>query len=112
MSNEEIMEKIISELKELAFTDFSRIAHTMDSERHADFIRQLAEYESFFPCIAQVKAVKDGVEIKFYDKLKAIELLAKFIQQQDKNDASGDFDNLISVLQGRAEQIWKGGDTD
>ncbi len=112
MSNDEIMEKIISELKELAFTDFSRIARTMNSERHADFIRQLAEYESFFPGIAQVKAIKDGVEIKFYDKLKAIELLAKFIKQQDGDDASGDFDNLISVLQSRAGQIWKGGDTD
>lgn len=112
MSNEEIIDKIISELKKVAFTDFSEIAETLDSEEHADFIRQLSRLERYFPAISQVKAVKDGVEIKFYDKLKAIELLGKYVKQQGSDDAESDFDNLISVLQGKAGQIWKGGDTD
>lgn len=112
MSNEEIIDKIVSELKKIAFADFSEISAKLDSESFADFIRDLAKYEKYFPAISQVKAVKDGVEIKFYDKLKAIELLGKYIKQQACDDASSDFDNLISVLQGRAGQIWKGGDTD
>ncbi len=112
MSNEEIIDKIISELKKIAFTDFSEISEALDSEEHADFIRQLSRLERYFPAISQVKAVKDGVEIKFYDKLKAIELLGKYVKQQGSDDTESDFDNLISVLQGRSRQIWEGGDTD
>ena len=112
MNNEEIIDKIVCELKTIAFTDFSEISSELDSEEFAGFIHNLAKYEKYFPAISQVKAVKDGVEIKFYDKLKAIELLGKYIKQQGCDDAGSDFDNLISVLQNRAGQIWKGGDTD
>ena len=112
MSNDEIIEKIICELKKIAFADFSEISRTLDGERFADFIRELARYEKYFPAISQVKAVKDGVEIKFYDKLKAIELLGKYVKQQGDDNAGGDFDNLISILQSKADRIWKGGDTD
>lgn len=112
MSNDEVIEKIISELKKIAFTDFSETAKIFNNEENAEFIRKLAQFESYFPAISQVKAVKDGIEIKFYDKLKAIELLGKYVKQQTSDDASGDFDNLISILQNKSRKIWEGGDTD
>ena len=56
--------------------------------------------------------MKDGVEIKFYDKLKAIELLGKYIMRQGNDETESDFDNLIAVLQGKAGKIWEGGDRD
>lgn len=112
MSNDEVVEKIIDELKKIAFTDFSETAKILDSEENADFILKLAKFERYFPAISQIKAVKDGIEIKFYDKLKALELLGKYVKQQSSEDAEGDFDNLISILQNKASAIWKGGDTD
>lgn len=112
MSNDKIIEQIIEELKKIAFTDFTETAKILDTEENADFIRKLAQFENYFPSISQIKAVKDGIEIKFYDKLKALELLGKYVKQQVCDDASGDFDNLISILQNKAATIWKGGDTD
>ena len=112
LNNDDVIEQIICELKKIAFADFSDISRNLDSEEHADFIKQLAKHEHLFPAISQVKAVKDGVEIKFYDKLKAIELLGKFISRQGNDEAESDFDNLIAVLQGKAEKIWEGGDRD
>lgn len=112
MSNEEITDKIICELKKIAFADFNEISESMNDESHADFVREFARHGKYFPAISQIKAVKDGVEIKFYDKLKAIELLGKYVKQQGDDYAESDFDNLISVLQSKAGQIWKGGDTD
>lgn len=112
MSNDEVIEQIICELKKIAFADFSEISRTLNSEEHADFIKQLAKHEHLFPAISQVKTVKDGVEIKFYDKLKAIELLGKYVSRQNSDETESDFDNLIAVLQGKAGKIWEGGDTD
>ena len=112
MNKDEIIEQIICELKKIAFADFSEVTRTIDGEECADFIKQLAKYESFFPAISQVKTVKDGVEIKFYDKLKAIELLGKYIMRQGNDETESDFDNLIAVLQGKAGKIWEGGDRD
>lgn len=112
MNNEEIIEKIICELKKIAFCDFSEITKALDTEENANLLRQFAGLEKYFPAISQVKAVKDGVEIKFYDKLKAIELLGKYIKQQAGDEPESDFDNLISILRGKADQIWRGGDTD
>ena len=112
MNNEQIIEKIIDELKKIAFTDFNEIASSLDNEENASIIRQFVGLEKYFPAISQVKAVKDGVEVKFYDKLKAIELLGKYIRQQNGDEPESDFDNLISVLRGKACEVWKGGDTD
>ena len=111
-SSSQITEKIISELKKIAFCDFSEVTNAIDTEENAELLRQFAGLEKYFPAISQVKAVKDGVEIKFYDKLKAIELLGKYIKQQNGDEPESDFDNLISILRGKADQIWRGGDTD
>ena len=112
MNANETMEKIIGELEKIAFADFSAITNDLNTEENSGFFKKLAQMEGYFPAISQVKAVKDGVEIKFYDKLKAIELLGKYIRQQESDESESDFDNLISVISGKAEQIWKGGDTD
>ena len=112
MNASETMEKIIAELEKIAFADFSAIADEINTDENSEFFQKLANMEKYFPAISQVKAVKDGVEIKFYDKLKAIELLGKYIKQQDGDAPESDFDNLISVISAKAGQIWKGGDTD
>jgi len=112
MNGEEITEKIISELEKIAFADYSEAGKVLSSEISADFINQLARLEPYLPAVSQVKYVKDGVEIKFYDKLKALELLGKYVKGQNSLETESDFDNLLQVLQKRAGQIWKGGDTD
>ena len=112
MTNEEIIEKIIDELQKIAFADFSAISSAFDTAEGSDFANKIAEFESHLPAVSQIKSVKDGVEIKFYDKLKALELLGKYVKGQSADGESGDFDNLIEVLKLRSSDIWKGGDTD
>lgn len=109
MKNDEITERIISELKKIAFADYSEIAKELCSDRFSDLVPLLAEAEAYLPAVEKVKAVKDGVEIKFYDKLKALELLGKYVRSEAE-DRSGDYDNLLSVLQSRANTVWREGD--
>lgn len=112
MNNEEITQKIIDELKKIAFCDFGEIEKELDTEENSHILKKMPDFKKYFPAISQIKAVKDGVEIKFYDKLKAIELLGKYIRQQNGDEPESDFDNLISILKGKAGEIWKGGDED
>ena len=111
MRNDEITEKIISELEKIAFADYSEIARELSGERFSQLAELLGEAEAYLPAVSQVKSVKDGVEIKFYDKLKALELLGKYARG-DSGEEKGDYDNLISILRDRAEGVWKEGDND
>lgn len=111
MNAEQMRERIAAELEKIAFADFSSAAKVLDTEENADFVNRLARLEKYFPAISSVKSVKDGVEVKFYDKLKALELLGKYAALRE-GAAEGDFDNLISVISSRTEDIWKGGGND
>ncbi|MBE7013109.1 MAG: hypothetical protein E7416_03440 [Ruminococcaceae bacterium] len=112
MNDNEIIEKIIEELKKIAFADYSEIVRSLGDERYTSLIEQLAEVEQYLPPISQIKSVKDGMEIKFYDKLKALELLGKYVREQNGGEYQGDFDNLLAVLQSNANRIWEAGDKD
>lgn len=111
MNSKKLKKKITTELEKIAFTDFSTVTKALSAGESAELISKIADLEQYFPAISQVKYVKDGVEIKFYDKLKAIELLSKYVYRQEEATES-DFDNLISVISSRAAEIWKGGDKD
>lgn len=111
MKNEEIIERIVAELEKIAFADYCEIAKELQSEKFAPLISLLAEAEAYFPAVEKVKSVKDGIEIKFYDKLKALELLGKYARGESE-EKSGDYDNLISILQSRANDVWEEGDND
>lgn len=110
MNAEEVRKRIAAELEKIAFADFSAVTETLNTEENAALIGRIAALEKYFPAISAVKSVKDGVEIKFYDKLKALELFGKYAVHQE--GAESDFDNLISVISSRTDDIWKGGDDD
>lgn len=112
MSGEEITEKIIAELEKIAFADYSSINNALNSQRGKAFLDELSEMEKYLPAISQVKSVKDGIEIKFYDKLKALELLGRYVKGQNDTTPESDYDNLLEVLKSKAKQLWEGGDTD
>ncbi len=112
MNGEEITEKIIAELEKIAFADYSSINSALSSQLGKDFLEQLSQLEQHLPAISQVKSVKDGVEIKFYDKLKALELLGRYVKGQNDTAPESDYDNLLEILTERAKHIWEGGDTD
>lgn len=68
-------EKILAELAKIAFTDATAIVGVSDG------MMSVEDFDALTPeqraCIASVKRTSEGVEIKLYDKLSALEKLGK-----------------------------------
>lgn len=111
MSGEAVIERIVAELEKIAFADYSEINRAFSGDEAEAYIKCLVRLEQYLPAVSQIKSVKDGVEIKFYDKLKALELLGRYVRAGG-DEGEGDYDNLLEVLKLKAEHLWKGGDTD
>ena len=120
---------VIRELAKVAFsngTDFARVVSTpapttiVDEEGNVQqVIRpvqrvELIDTDQLSPdkraAIAGIKEGKFGIEVKGYDKLKALELLGQhlgmFTGKEGQKDESSD-DGFLDALKGEAAEVWQ-----
>lgn len=94
---------IIRELKRIAFADFSHYAsvETEDGIQKLVFSDTAALKVGDRRAVAMVKQGTRGVEVKLYDKMKALELLGRTIGLfSDKTDDGELLNGLRSILDG------------
>lgn len=73
--------RIIRYLSAIAFADFTRFAETITDEDGSQclVIKDTSQLTSSERCaISSMKVGTKGIEVKLYDRLKAIEMLARF----------------------------------
>lgn len=120
---------VIRELAKVAFsngTDFARVVSTpvpttiVDEEGNVQqVIRpvqhvELVDTDQLSPdkraAIAGIKEGKFGIEVKGYDKIKALELLGQhlgmFTGKEGQKDESSD-DGFLDALKGEAAEVWQ-----
>ena len=120
---------VLRELAKVAFsngTDFARVVSTpvpttiIDEEGNVQqVIRpvqhvELVDTDQLSPdkraAIAGIKEGKFGIEVKGYDKLKALELLGQhlgmFTGKEGQKDESSD-DGFLDALKGEAAEVWQ-----
>ena len=120
---------VIRELAKVAFsngTDFARVVSTpapttiVDEEGNVQqVIRpvqrvELIDTDQLSPdkraAIAGIKEGKFGIEVKGYDKIKALELLGQhlgmFTGKEGQKDESSD-DGFLDALKGEAAEVWQ-----
>lgn len=96
-------EKIIDELAAIAFArapDILKVDNGQVSLRENLKPRQRA-------AIASVEKSTTGIKVKFYDKMKALELLGKYLGLFDGNDIGENKENnlLEAILQATGQEV-------
>lgn len=80
---------ILKELAAIAFTDITEIVNTDGEEVYIKPTATLSDMKK--KAISSIKQTKDGIEIKFHDKEKALEMLGRHLGMfKDKVEVSGD----------------------
>lgn len=102
---------VLTELAKIGFASVSEFAKLMGGKKDEDFVRALkllADEEASAGAVAQIKQGPHGVEIKLYDKLKALELLGKHLGLFAPGGAElPEEDNFVDALQQAAERVWQ-----
>ena len=96
-------EKIIDELAAIAFArapDYLVVEDGQVRLRENLKPRQRA-------AVASVEKSTTGIKVKFYDKMKALELLGKYLGLFDGKDAGGETENnlLEAILQATGQEV-------
>ncbi|MCF0120789.1 MAG: terminase small subunit [Oscillospiraceae bacterium] len=106
MDREITKERVLRELADIAFCDIADYCEITEDETLR--LRPTAQLSrSSRAAIAAIKTGTKGVEIKFADKLSALEKLGRYLGIFDKN-ADGDAEELDGLM----EEIFGGGDED
>lgn len=80
---------VLKELAAIAFTDITEIVNTDGEEVYIKPTATLSNVKK--KAISSIKQTKDGIEIKFHDKEKALEMLGRHLGMfKDKVEVSGD----------------------
>lgn len=80
---------VLKELAAIAFTDITEIVNTDGEEVYIKPTVTLSDVKK--KAISSIKQTKDGIEIKFHDKEKALEMLGRHLGMfKDKVEVSGD----------------------
>lgn len=105
---------VLTELAKIGFASVSEFAKLMGGKKDEDFVRALkllAEEEAAAGAVAQIKQGAHGVEIKLYDKLKALELLGRHLGLFVPGGAeAAEEDNFVDALQQATERVWTDAD--
>lgn len=102
---------VLTELAKIGFANVSEFARLMGGKKDEDFVRALkllADEEAGAGAVAQIKQGTHGVEIKLYDKLKALELLGKHLGLfAPGGNPAPEEDNLVDALDRVTGKVWK-----
>lgn len=80
---------VLKELAAIAFIDVTEIVNTDGEEVYIKPTATLSDVKK--KAISSIKQTKDGIEIKFHDKEKALEMLGRHLGMfKDKVEVSGD----------------------
>lgn len=92
----ELKERIAEELKAIGFARATDYLYTQGDEL---VIRSTGELtRDAGAAIAAIERSSGGLKIKFYDKLKALELLGKSCGLFEGNDGQGQQNNLLEAI--------------
>lgn len=87
-------------LKELASIAFAKVTDFVTVENGCVMIKDTSEIpEALLPAIESIKEGKNGIEIKFHDKNKSLEMLGRHLGMfNDKVQVSGTLNNPMEGL--------------
>lgn len=103
---------VLKELAAIAFIDITEIVNTDGEEVYIKPTATLSDMKK--KAISSIKQTKDGIEIKFHDKEKALEMLGRHLGMfKDKVEVSGDMKVNNPYAELTTEDLKKliGGDT-
>ena len=93
------MESLIEQLKRIAFNNPKDLVNVKKNVVIINDTDELPDY--IWTTIKSIKEGKNGIEIEFHDKMKAIELLVKYCGlYNEKLDVSGEIKYDFSSLEG------------
>ncbi len=93
------MESLIEQLKRIAFNNPRDLVNVKKNVVIINDTEELPDY--IWSTIKSIKEGKNGIEIEFHDKMKAIELLVKYCGlYNEKLDVSGEIKYDFSSLEG------------
>lgn len=102
---------VLTELAKIGFASVGDFAKLMGGKKDEDYmkaLRLLSDEEAEAGAVAQIRQGAHGVEIKLYDKLKALELLGKHLGLFGGTGmAAPEEDNFVDALDSAAERVWK-----
>lgn len=100
-------DRVLEELAAIAFSDRSKFSYVTNNGVRFTPTEELTDGEK--RSIAGIIDGKNGIEIKSYDKLRALELIGKHIGMFEKNRADQEEpedDGFIEALNGTASEDW------
>ena len=96
-------QKILQELGTIAFARATDLVAVQDGQL---VVADTGELEELAPAIASVEKSSGGLKVKFYDKLKALELLGKAVGLFEGDMAPVEDNGLLAaILQATAEEL-------
>lgn len=106
-------DRVLEELAAIAFSDRSHFSQ-VNNKQHVIFTPTEKLSESERRSIASIIEGKNGIEVKSYDKLRALELIGKHIGMFGTKDRADEEmiedDGFLDALNGSAADDWSDGD--
>lgn len=107
ISQESVVNELIAIVRANG-ADYARVVGTKETGAHVEFVPTDNLEPEKLCAIASIKENQQGMEIKLHDKLRAVELLGKFMgwfEQKDSDSAGPSLaDTVVSAYQKRKER--------
>lgn len=105
-------DRVLEELAAIAFSDRTEIAYI--ENRNVVLVSTDKWSENTKKSVAGIKESQNGIEVKSYDKLRALELIGKHIGMFGTKDRADEEmiedDGFLDALNGSAADDWSDGD--